>query len=124
MKFNVIPINKLPKKKKQRKKSKHESSIFGLRKCKKCLQIKTLPNYDRDSFFCERCSITNITRGYADYVEEARIYDDWKSKFPNIQPCHRCRGLYPPYVTSLENGKVTCANCFLIIEEENKANGK
>lgn len=124
LKFHTVPIEKLRKKKRKKDKKKHEPRIFGLRKCHKCLQTKTLPNFDGDSNICDLCSREPNLRGYSDYVEEARIYDDWRAKFPNIKPCHRCRGYYPPYVTSIEDGKVTCANCFLILEEEKKESGE
>lgn len=115
MKFNIIPA------KTRKKRNKQTRKIRGLRKCVKCLRTKTLPNYDEESFVCDDCRIGN-KRSYEDYAKEAIEYLSWKEKFPGTPACHKCRGFYPPYVISMEEGKPTCANCFLINEEEKKEN--
>lgn len=112
-----IPI---PEKKKNRKKKREKDGrVFGLRKCEKCLQIKTYPNFDGDSRICDRCS-RGEERGYADYIREAIIAESWKAKYPNQKPCADCRGIFPPFVMSVEFGRYICANCFLIAEYENE----
>jgi hypothetical protein len=122
MKFNVIPISKLPKKKKRKNKKKSQSTIFGLRRCTKCLRVKTLPNYDEDNFICEECFSGEHIRGYADYVREAVEYINWKEKYPNSKPCEDCKSFYPDYVMSFEFGKHLCANCFLIRDAGDRKN--
>jgi hypothetical protein len=122
MKFNVIPISKLPKKKKRKKKS-NQSTIFGLRRCTKCLRVKTLPNYDVDKFICESCIDGEHTREYADYIREAIKYINWREKYPETKSCEDCKSFYPPYVMSFEFGKHLCANCFLIRDAGDRKDG-